>query len=298
MDAWDLLDAVGLGDCEGDLFEDLCEAFSDHNWVHVDPYGDLLCDSLHYTWGAFANQVKHRTRFVFFRVPNPDKQDWEQEPHGILESLGKITKEVELVRAVPEGTSFFRAHQHSAEEQLTGAKRLGAPLPEVASHNRMSPAGIPMLYVCTDQQTALTETLRTDPNRPMMTVASFANLRNLRVLDLSIIPDVPSVFDEDRRHLRMYLIFMHRFAHEISLPISDAAKSYEYVPTQVLTEYFRHVFKERNGKPIDGIAYRSSRNQGGICYTLFFDQEHFVDSAEEKKGVMLLQGAEVSTVGS
>ena len=291
MDSQELLEEVGLGECQGELFEDLCEAFSVHNWVHIDPYGDLLCDSLRYTWEEFADQVKHRTRYVFFRLQTRDEYDRQGEPHGVLASLAEIIREADLVQEKSEGTIFFRAHQHKQNEHLVGAKRLGAPPAELAKHNRMSPAGISMFYGCGDAHTASEEIYKADGLRPMITVAQFANLRKLRILDLREIPEVPSLFDEGSCHLRMPLIFMHRFAHEISKPIDDAAKPYEYVPTQVVTEYFRHIYREPDGRPIDGIAYRSSKNQGGICYTLFFEQERCADEAHGKDAALLLRSA-------
>jgi hypothetical protein len=74
----------------------------------------------------------------------------------------------------------------------------------------------------------------------------------------------------------------------IAAPLDDVL---EYVPTQVITEFFRHLFKEENGQHIDGIAYRSSKTPKGICYTLFLEQDNCVDSAGEEKGIMLLKGA-------
>lgn len=287
----DLLRTLGFADGPRRLYEDLCRAFSQHDWVQVNPCGERPCDALRDTWEAFAAQVKHQTRFVFFRLESPKRMSWKPEPHGILDSLDLITKEVGLVRDVPENTVFYRVRQHSEKHLPRGAKDLGAPPPARAGNSRMSPAGIPMLYVAGDRQTACAEVLTDDPLLPMITTARFVNLRELRVLDLSKIPDVPSLFDQQECHLRMYLFFMHEFTREISTPIDVSSKPYDYVPTQVITEYFRHLFTEEAGRHIDGIAYCSSKKPGGICYTLFFEQANCVDSAGDENGVMLLKGA-------
>jgi RES domain len=89
----------------------------------------------------------------------------------------------------------------------------------------------------------------------------------------------------------MPLIFLHHFGDEISKPISDSVKAYEYVPTQVMTEYFRHLFHRESGEPLNGIAFRSSKNPGGICYTLFFDSTACVDNAADAGAAMLLKNA-------
>jgi hypothetical protein len=297
MDGDDLIGEVGLDDSQEDVFEDLCDAFRGQLWVHQDPYGDLQCDALRYNWDAFAKLVKHRTRFVFFRLTTEGKMSWEPEPHEILDSLHSIVMEVGLVKTLPAETKFLRAHLHEPAETLAGAARLGSPPPPLASHSRMSPAGIPMLYVADDAMTAAAEVTFVHPTRTQITIAEFTNLRPLRILDLNAIPRVPSLFDQQNRHQRMPLIFLHDFADEISKPISDAAKSYEYVPTQVMTEYFRHLFHmptERSPHqmpPLDGLAFRSSRNGGGINYTLFLDQESCADNAAEAGAVMLLRNA-------
>ena len=301
-DTRDLLSYLELGDSHPDVFEDLCDEFCDHEWVHRDPYGDLECDALRYNWEAFAKQVKHRTRFVFFRLTTADKEAREPEPHEILISLHRIVNEVGLVRTLDPATRFYRAQLPKPGECLAGAgaKRLGTPLPESASHGRMSPAGIPMLYVAQDAQTAEAEKVSTYP--ATVTTAEFTNLRPLRILDLSQIPDVPSLFDERKRHQRMPLIFLRNFAKEISKPISDDESPYEYVPTQVMTEYFRHLFhlpSKKNPIPVaalDGIAFRSSKNDGGINYTLFIDQAACADHDTDKGAVMLLQGKEQRTI--
>ena len=289
MDARELLSDAGLEETQEDVFEDLREAFSQSEWVHQDPYGDLPSDALRYTWEEFSDQVKYRTRFVFFRVNTPNRMAWESEPHGILDSLVQITREVGLVRTVEVGTKWYRAQKHLPSEQPKGAKRLGAPPRDRASHNRMSPAGIPMFHVAGDAVTAQSEIASAKTTSDAVTIALFRNLRSLQLLDLCNIPEVPSLFDEVRRHQRMPLIFLRHFAEEISRPISSAAAQYEYVPTQVMTEFFRYLFHRKGGEPLDGIAFRSSKRSTGICYTLFFESTSCADTEREKGAIMLLK---------
>lgn len=215
MDSWDLLEAVELEVENDDLREDLRKAFFDCPWVHKDPYGDLLCDALRYSWEAFSELVKHRTRFVFFRVSTADRSFGETEPYEFLDSLRHTVEDANLVRTIDPGQKWFRAHQHAAAETLSGAGRLGTPPPKFASHNRMSPAGISMLYVSSDSATAVEE-VRSDPPKGAFTIAEFENTRPLQIFDLSKIEAVPSLFDPDRRHMRMALIFLRHFAEEIS----------------------------------------------------------------------------------
>jgi hypothetical protein len=316
MDSWELLEEIGL-EVENDaLRKDLLHAFFSRPWVPKHPYCDRKCDALQYTWEAFSNLVKHRTRFVFFRVSTANRSYGESEPYEFLDALRSAVTETNLVRTIPAGLKWYRAHEHAAMDTLSGACRLGTPQPQFASHNRMSPAGIPMLYVAADEATSIAEVRPAAPNGNVFTVAEFLNLRPLRILNLSTVEAIPSLFDTERRYMRMALIFLRHFAEEISKPISDSTKPYDYVPTQVMTEYFRHLFHQpreinlpsfplplddgsvpcpalplsymETNLQLDGIAFRSSKRVGGVNYTLFIEPEMCGDSPSEPGVVMLL----------
>lgn len=319
MDSWELLEAIDLEVENDELREDIRRAFFGCLWVHKNPYGDLLCDALRYSWEAFSELVKHRTRFVFFRVSTADRSFGESEPYEFLDSLRNAVSDTNLVRTIGRGQKWFRAHQHPVSETLSGAEGLGPPRPKFASHSRMSPAGISMLYVSGNSATAVAEVRSGPPSGIIFTIAEFEKTRPLRILDLSTIEAVPSLFDPERRHMRMALIFLRHFAEEISKPIADIEKPYEYVPTQVMTEYFRHLFhqpreirlpsfpmpfeevsKAAPSPPstymetypqLDGIAFRSSKHIGGVNYTLFIEPEMCGESADKPDVVMLLIGS-------
>jgi hypothetical protein len=76
-------------------------------------------------------------------------------------------------------------------------------------------------------------------------------------------------------------MFLHSFARVVSKPIAhDDRIHVEYVPTQVVTEYFRLEFKASRGKPISGIRYWSSQHPGHASVVLFADQENLVRAKE------------------
>jgi hypothetical protein len=64
----------------------------------------------------------------------------------------------------------------------------------------------------------------------------------------------------------------------------------DYVPTQIVTEYFRHRFRLSGGGSLDGIKYRSSRTGQPAC-VLFFDSDDCGGETEflTKKPVLQLQ---------
>jgi hypothetical protein len=141
----------------------------------------------------------------------------------------------------------------------------------------MSPAGIVMMYASEDAATALAEIVDKEGT---YTVGEFMTDRDAMILDLAELPEIPSIFkpvpDSMEYHPRQNLIFLHEIADEISRPIArDDRVHVEYVPTQVVTEFIRTV-ATFDGRHIDGIAYRSSRQTGKSSVVLFADQTNLV----------------------
>lgn len=147
-----------------------------------------------------------------------------------------------------------------------------------AQPNRMSPSGIVMFYGAMDRDTALVETFqpeREGANNKRVWVASFEVLRELRLLDLTRPPAVPSIFDASRRDLRDGIIFLREFVEDLVQPIKrDGQELIDYVPTQIVTEYIRHRFRTENGEPVDGILYASSKRSSGAACALFIGAAH------------------------
>ena len=79
-----------------------------------------------------------------------------------------------------------------------------------------------------DPNTALCET-RTS-GRDYATIASFRVTESIRVLDLTKIKkmSIPSIFDEDNRHNRSPVMFLQKFAENISQPRSNKNIDIEY----------------------------------------------------------------------
>ena len=297
--SYELLVELGFGDCPEALFDDLHSAFSDYQWVQKDPYGDLPCDAMRYSWEEFSEQVKHKTRFVFYKLKTRHKWERSAEPYTILESLGGIVNDLDLVKELPAGTEVYRARQHSSDKKFTTAKQLGTAPKEHASQSRMSPAGIPMFYGALDETTAFAEIFVEDETYKTASFGKFKTLRPLRLLDLSNLPAIPSLFDDDCAWKRMPLIFMWNFVEDVTKTITkDGMEHIDYVPTQIVAEYFRHVFKQADESHLDGILYRSSREKGGICVALFCVNDDCTDNPAETDKLLALHESKQETVDS
>jgi len=192
--------------------------------------------------------IKHARRY-FFSVPDEQRQGYYEEiaPEEFLDRLGDLVTEIGLVQELPEDTYTFRVRVHDPELTFKSASELGTA-PHAPYSNRMSPAGIPMFYGAFEHGTAIAETY--DPSLgPVMkiTVRKWVTARKIPVLDLTRIPEVPSIFDSEKRGKRSGIIFLHEFTSELSRPIEkDGGGHIDYVPTQVMTEYFRPLLSGRN----------------------------------------------------
>lgn len=148
-----------------------------------------------------------------------------------------------------------------------------------------------MFYGASDEETAIKEVCN---NVPYVTVAPWETLREFKILDLTNLPPLPSLFDERQHYLRHSIFFLDAFANDVSKSIDkDGREHIEYIPTQIVTEYFRHIFLDKENEHIKGIIYRSSRRRNGKSCVLFFTnddctQDNIDDENSTEKWLMLL----------
>jgi hypothetical protein len=223
-------------------------------------------------------------------------------PRKMLEEIKGVIAELGLIYELPTETKFWRARNHKLCHPLKPPEDFTSPpLDKAIKPNRMSPAGISMFYGADDVDTAAREI---NPNGiPPGQRASgvcFKSRRPLQILDLMKIVPEKSYFAQEAREWRHGVEFLRRFSRNASVPIVGPAGASEfvqrmreeplpevdYVPTQVFTEYVRYHMThdgKPDGRPIDGIRYRSSLNddkENHGCYVLFFDQDDCLKSRE------------------
>ncbi|ARF17482.1 HEPN-associated N-terminal domain-containing protein [Sporosarcina ureae] len=273
-DGWDFTENVLYGEVginPDSLFEDIRSALMDTMWCKVDPYGSTEDEELFYTWNDFSEQVKHSIRYLFLNSSyRLDDEKKRAVPHEILDIIASFVEELNLLKKV-SSSKFFRARISSEGELFHRAKEIGTPAKEYAkSSNRMSPAGIPMFYGADSKETALLEVEYRPGKNVVASIGEFVNNEKLILLDLTSLPSLPSIFDEDERKKRSVVKFFYNFLNDFTKPVAkDGREHVDYVPTQIVTEYFRHVFKYNNTN-INGIVYPSSLNEKK-AYVLFFE---------------------------
>ncbi|WP_340025083.1 HEPN-associated N-terminal domain-containing protein [Paenibacillus sp. FSL K6-1096] len=277
IDTYDLIcdelsDELGIEN--EDLKRDIYSSISDQQWCQISPYLLREYEENYVTWELFCQQVKHETRYVFFHIEdNPNRYGIiYSQPSQILETIGQSIITLGLINSKAVSYRFYRGRTHNDSTGFSKVEELASPPREFSIYsNRMSPAGIPMFYGATDEATAIEE-IRDD--KKYVTVGIFENLKNLNLLDLSKHIQFPSLFDEEKRHLRNAVIFIRNLVYDLSMPVTkNNIEHIEYVPTQIVTEFFRRVFTMENGEKIHGILYPSARVSGGVCCVLFIENE-------------------------
>lgn len=256
-----------------ELVDEVAGAFSNTAW-YPRANGHWLDDHKHvelgYAWEGFVDAVKTRTRY-FFQQPAPIEDEFDHQrplsPLELLKWIGDIASDLDLVRSMAAGTPLFRVRLCGADEEFATLEEMGPPPSNLAGAGRMNPAGISYLYTALDSRTALAEVVPRPPCR-----AAIATLRlrpEARVLDLTALPDTPSIFDEDRAAQRDVLLFLRRFVHAITQPVlKDGREHIDYVPSQVISEYFSQVHRF-DGRCLAGIVYPSAVREGGKNAVLF-----------------------------
>lgn len=286
-------------DVHPDLFDDIMEAFGDRTFAPRYYFGLGPDERLHFGWDAFVEQVTHEKRYLFVHptaAGDHQASPGELSPSEMLSEIGRIVATGGLVHELEAGTALHRGrlHERARQERRARGSELGTPPAEHARlSNRMSPNGIPMFYGAFDNETAVAETTAAGWGEDVdLTVGEFVNRQQLRVVDLPDMPAIPSLHDPAHRSDRPWVGFLHRFAEEVRKPIDREEREHlEYVPTQIVTEYFRHVFGTEHDLALDGIVYPSAVREGGRCIVLFVENDACGDAGNEGPAVLVLARA-------
>ena len=268
-----------------DLAADISESLVEQYWCRKDYYWLPEHQKLIFNWDQFSEQVKHKTRYVFLRLPARSPEFVLEDPDEIptsvmLDRLGRVLSETNLCRTLDSGHIFHRVRVHKREEICIDVEGCGPPLPrEATASGRMSPAGIVMFYGALDEKTALVETH--NPDGEVITCSKWKSLRTLRFLDLTNIPNLPSIFDPERRIERPNIMFLWSFKEDlVKPPHRDKFEHVDYVPTQVFTEYIRYLYSDPLGDSFDGILYPSRKLPGHTNCVIFCDRQNCAEIHE------------------
>ncbi len=272
---------VAYSVCEGDVSDEVLEAISNaiepQLWTDSHISESPPDGALRWGWEALCERVKHSSRFVFLsRFEESSRHPDDFTTGELLARLEKIIVDNNILLSVPAGKEFWRGRLTDNPMNVStykSAEDLGAPPRDRASNSRMSPAGISMFYGSVDVDTVVAE-IGAHSTQRYAIVGAFETVRDLTLLNLADLPQIPSLYRDAGRGQRYYdLKFLRSFAADLAKPITlDGREHIEYVPTQVVTEYLRYV----SDLSIDGILFRSAQNNGVNC-VVFCDRDGCID---------------------
>lgn len=253
-----LLHIVG-DDFDEDVFNDIVEAFShnDERWTPLADDGALGDSWLGAGWARFRRWVVTRSRFLL-EPPSEEDHEFGQAPQEMLREIGGLILSEGLVKPLPSGTPVYRARVFPNDVEGVSARDMSAPPARLASAGRMNPRGIPMFYGALDAETAAVEAY---DGSHQAVIAEFRTLVGLEVVDLTSLPTLPSIYDNEQSGRRRKLLFLADFARDIAKPIDrDEQREIKYLPSQAVIEYMRLALGRTVGTSIHGVLFRSSRN--------------------------------------
>jgi hypothetical protein len=271
------------------------DSLSQQQFCRENPYGLTQEEILRYGWEEFANSVKHKIRFLFneYREKKLYTNLEDLEPADFLKALGAQLKHFNLIYIMPSNTAIYRIRVHNIETVINTASELGTcPDTLCTVSNRMSPAGIGMFYGAFEEDTALAETVDWERvQNKVATIGIFKNIKELRLIDLTYksLPKTPSPFDQEQRKYISGLTFLRKFIKDLTISIErDGREHFEYVPTQIITEFLRYFPIYDSNLSIDGLLYDSAKNNKKAC-VLFASNAQCVDTPQSGATLQLDQ---------
>jgi hypothetical protein len=159
----------------------------------------------------------------------------------------------DLIRITLRQDTLYRVRATTTDDALK-KEEMGAPPANRSTAGRANPAGIPYLYLASDQETAICEVR--PHNNEKLTVGSFRLATSVTCIDLRD-PRIGSPFQHGSklRDVVGVLGFLRHLGHELSLPIGNQRRDLDYLPTQYLCELIKNL-------GYDGVLYRSGLSDG------------------------------------
>jgi DNA-directed RNA polymerase subunit N (RpoN/RPB10) len=232
-------------------------------------------DFLHDLWNHFKSVLKHKARFAF-HFSDVFKKWNLSNPADILHQVEYAILRNNMITELPESSKLYRTRQHKWKDEIQRVDQM-ASLPNFLNKTagRMNAAGISLFYCSQNRQLTIDEVVgKRRSSKPYYTTSIFYNKEQLRLVDLTKLPDIPSVFDSQNNRFRDIIFFLKTFMTEISQPVKVKDSILEYLPTQVITEYLRYN-TELN---VQGIIYWSSKSVKEKNIVLFFDHEDSLEN--------------------
>ncbi len=160
---------------------------------------------------------------------------------------------------------YFRARIHTerGSSELIPLAKMGAPRPDQFRKGaRANRAGEAVLYLASDEQTALAEVRAW--RRAVVAIAKMELRRPVVILNTMKVKRVTTPFGENYGWLRDVAMLLRQFGRELSRPVAPNEEESEYRPSQ-------HVCELARAGHLDGVLYPSA--MGGGHNLVLFDPD-------------------------
>jgi hypothetical protein len=270
-------DRLNLEITDTKLYDDIYEHLNNNSLYYCkDEYGshtEYLTD----LWEIFKHTVKHKARYVFY-YQDTFKDFRLGDPVNILHNVQKAIQDFKLFKKITTADKLYRCRQHSKRNEIKEAKDIASPPYEYCrTNNRMSAIGVSMFYGSLNEKVCIKEVVDySDTTKPYYSTGYFNSKTELNLVDLTKLPAIPSIYDEQNNHYIDTIFFLREFIEDISKPVRPSDSAIEYVPTQVVTEYI----KFNPSLKADGIIYPSSKGKFLKNIVLFKNQEECIEDLD------------------
>lgn len=287
-DSYELLEELIFSDNDGsnpqELIDDINSTMYLVQWAKIDAVRSNKTELLTNSWQAFCHIVKHERRF-FFNVeiddpimPSIYEGEVDLGPQGLLLSILDFLRDHKRLKTMSKGWSVKRGRIKVKGTAPYTAAEMGPPPIKCATQpNRMSPSGVSMFYGSTELEVCLREiTTKADH----FACGTFEVDREIVLVDLTGEILIPSLFNEHSNKDRPLWSFIKYFLDDFRQPIEkDGREHIDYVPTQVVSEFFKSSNHEGVGR-ISGILYDSAPMPGKQAVVLFADSSCISDESD------------------
>lgn len=284
FNTYELLYNVAPIEAHDEVLEDIVSEIGDETWVESFDLSPEFYFRM--GWARLVETTRKRRFTALLDTPETGSLDAEESasPQASIKYILKAFENFSCVRALPSDTILYRIRRCKKPGRLESAREMGSPPADKATQaNRMSPVGVSMFYGALDAKTANEETAPTEKDKeskPYVHIAEFVASRTLFLVDFIKILNTSISLYENKKEQRAQLRLLHNLIQKFSKQRTENANEHlEYLPTQIITEYFRYCF-EYNERPVDGIIYKSSvgaRGAGGKCVVLFVENDDCVE---------------------
>lgn len=209
--------------------------------IYIENYGIFSGHS----WGEFSEVIKSKNRFYngYFKA--------DQFISFLSYSVTKYTK----------GTTFFRARVWDDDHGYYTVEEMGAPPIGKRKPGRVNPEGIGVLYLTSDEKTALSEVRASAFD--FVSVGSFRLKKDIHVINISGLNKIsPALYSSGLESLVANIKIFGDIAKEIGKPLRRNDSALEYLPTQYITEFIK-------SKGYSGVEFVSTMETGGNNIAVF-----------------------------